>query len=145
MPEPVLLLGESIEISLGTIVGVLGGIATATLGGIKVLWSYWTNRDKERRKGWSDALNGKDRLIAEKDSALEELRKEKDAQIEELRKELSRKSDEHAAKIEELTGNTITKIEGWSSRLESVLDRNIKVQQDFADAVRHITSGGDRV
>lgn len=118
---------ESTGVSTSTIGWIVGSIITAltTGGGAKLFWSWWVNKDKERRAAWAKVVSDKDAIIAKKD-----------AQIAELSTKLSKKSDQHAEKIEELMGMTLDKVEGWSGKIEGILDRSHAVQADFTAQVR---------
>lgn len=120
---------------------ILGAVATllGTVGGaVKIVWGYWTKREAEKRAAWQKVVADKDLLIAAKDQSLANLRKEKDGVITELQKELSRKSDEHAAKIQELMGITIEKVEDLGQKTESLLDRALTTQAEFTAEVRRL-------
>ena len=118
------------ELSWGGLAAVIGGGLTSIGAGLKVVWNYWIKREREKSEAWQAVVAGKDALIAAKDT-----------RIEELSKELSRKSDAHAAKIQELMGVTLDKVEGWSGKLEQVIDRSLKVQADFTSEVRKLNWG----
>lgn len=127
--------GTGPELSWGSIIG---SIATALSGagvGLKLLWSYWVKREEEKRAAWKGVVDGKDEII-----------KLKDERIEAFSKALSKKSDEHAAKIQELMGLTLGKVEEWSAKQERLLDRALTVQAEFTAEVRklNLDPGGGR-
>lgn len=113
----------------GTLVGILTGMGGACGGAIKILWSYWTKREAEKREAWKGIVDGKDEII-----------KQKDDRITELGKNLSKKSDEHAAKIEQLMGLTLEEVSKWSTKLEAILERSHTVQAEFGAEVRSFTA-----
>ena len=126
---PLLLAeGAALELSWGAIVGTVATAIFGGGGGLKLVWGYWTKREDEKRKAWKLVVDDKDDLI-----------RGKDERIEELSKDLSRKSDQHAEKIEELMTLVVDKVEAWSGKLESVLDRSLKVQAEFTAEVREFT------
>lgn len=142
---PGLVLGVVIDANwlIGTILAGLFGSG----GGAKLLWSYWVNREKEKREAWQKVVSDKDALIAKKDQALSDLgtkndtdmdalRKEKDAEITRLGKELSKKSDDHAVKVEELMTMALGEVKELGAKIESLLDRALNVQSDFTAEVR---------
>lgn len=125
-----LLLAEAaaLELSWAAVIGTILTALFGSGGGIKLLWAYWANREKEKREAWTKVVDDKDLLIDQKDQ-----------RIEDLSKELSRKSDQHAEKIQELMTLVVAKVEAWSEKLETVLDRSLKVQAGFTVEVREFT------
>jgi hypothetical protein len=128
---------------IGTVVTGLGGSGA----GVRFLWKYWVNREKEKREAWQKVVADKDVLIAKKDQALadlstkndtdmDNLRKEKDAEIIRLGKELSKKSDDHAVKVEELMNMALAEVKGVGMKVEGLLDRALNVQAEFTAEVR---------
>ncbi len=139
--DPLLLLAEGAAVELSW-AGIAMTVATGLFGSggvLRLIWNYWTKREEEKRKAWKAVVDGKDKLIKEKDGALITLRDSKDLRITELSKDLSKKSDAHAAKIEELMTLVVTKVEAWSGKLETVLDRSLTVQAAFTAEVREFT------
>jgi len=135
----VLAESAALELSWASIIGTIITALLGSGGGVKLLWNYWVNREKEKRDAWKKVVDDKDVLIGQKDAELISLRDQKDARIEALGKELSKKSDEHAAKIEELMTLVVTKVESWSGKLQDVLDRSLNVQAAFTAEVREFT------
>ena len=117
----------AIEIDTSWIIGggtIIGGGAG---GALKLIWSYWTKREGEKRKAWKKIVDDKDLLI-----------KDKDERIEELSKDLSRKSDQHAEKIEQLMNITLDKMEAQQDKNEKLLDRTLSVQAEFTAEVKNL-------
>ena len=130
MPDyfPILLAeAAAVELSWGTIAGIVSAVGAAVGAGLKIVWGYWTKREIEKCKAWKEVVDDKDVIISQKDE-----------RIEELSKELSRKSDSHAEKIQELMGMTLDKVEGWSEKQERLLDRALTVQAEFTAEVRKL-------
>lgn len=144
-----LQLGDAVlELNWGAIIGGLSGLLTALGAALKVLWSYWTKREEEKRLAWKKIVDDKDDLIKTKDDSYENLRKEKDLAIEALSKTLSKKSDEHAEKIQELMQLTLTKVEEQGEKTEEILSRALNVTSEITGELRSLTAqfrraGGD--
>jgi len=105
---------------------IIGG-STTLAAGLKVLWAYWTNREKEKIERYKEILDAKDETIGEKDE-----------RITELQKELSKKSDAHAKKIQELMGVTLQKVEEMGDKQNSLTERAITVMADFSAHVQRM-------
>ena len=145
--------GAVLELNWPAIAGVITTILTGAGAGARVLWGYFTKREEEKRKGWKEVVDAKDALIAQKDAALAKaqadaaaalkaLRLEKDEQVEALSKKLSTKSDEHAAKIQELMQLALSKVESMGDKNEALLDRALKVMAEFTQELRRIAGEG---
>ena len=146
--------GEPLGLGWGTWAAIGGGAATAIGTAAKVVWGWWTAKEAARTANWQKVVADKDDLIAAKekqldvvikakDIALKDLQASKDQAIEELSKKLSAKSDEHAAKIQELMTFTLQKLEEWAAKQERLLDRSYDSAAAFTEEVRKLRSGDE--
>lgn len=120
----------ALELSWGAIAGIISAGLGAAGTALRVVWSYFIKREKDKTDAWKQVVSDKDDII-----------KAKDKRIEELSKELSRKSDRHAETIQELMTLTLSKVEEWSGKQEKLLDRSLNVQAEFKNAVESLQLG----
>ncbi len=118
----------AVAVSDSAVWGTVGAAIAAIGGAIKIVWMYWTKREAERTKRYTQVLNDKDTLFKVTVDAKDDLIAEKDEEIKELGKELSRKSDAHSEKVEQLMNLTLTKVEelgekqlGWGEKAITAL------------------------
>lgn len=100
----------------GTIWAAIIAVAGSAAGGVKAIWVYWQAREKKQRDELvaanKTAIDAKDQTIGAKNDEITRLRDE----VIDLSKKLSKKSDDHAAKIQELMSLTLSKVEDLSER-----------------------------
>lgn len=105
----------SVDVPDGLIWGGIPTVLATIAGGIRLLWGYWTKRQEAERAQVKAVLEAKD------------------AEITRLQKELSKKSDAHAAKVEELMMLAMNKVEEWG-------EKNRELQKDFTEVAAEFTT-----
>ena len=126
---------------LGAVVGVTAGIGMVG-GALKLVWNYWTGRLEKVAADHATELttvrdaHKEDR--GEQTSRYTAILGKKDDRIEELQKELSKKSDELAAKIEELQGVTMQKMEQMMEKNVDLFERQLEQSAQFTAMVSNL-------
>jgi len=132
----------AMEVSDGAIWGAILGLAGAAGGAVKAVWWYLTEREKKRAELLKQAH---DAALSTKDGEITRLRDE----VKDLGKRLAKKSDDHAAKVEELMLLALTKVEEgreqdreareeWSERDRESRAEILKALVDFNATVNRL-------
>ncbi|KKK53609.1 hypothetical protein LCGC14_3093070 [marine sediment metagenome] len=103
----------AVHVPEGLIWGGIPTLLASAGGGIRLLWGYWTKQQEkkdEATKAQIDAFQN---------------------EITRLQKELSKKSDAHAAKVEELLKLAMGKVEEWGERSRVQHGEFVQIAADF--------------